>query len=192
MPEDIETIRSGVAKIKNDVAAVTKNTQQASESAKIANENLATSARHIQSLANKFRGQLNRQVQSSLNDILLEGKSFRSTLGKFGKNFIDNIKERSLNTNPFSRITPFAQGGIINRPTLFPLGGRSAALAGESGTEAILPLTRTANGNLGVQAQAGRQININIQTPNPSSFQQSQTQLAAQLRHALARGDRNR
>src|SRR5690606_10221448 len=46
-----------------------------------------------------------------------------------------------------------------DRPTLF--GTRSGmALAGEAGSEGILPLARTSDGNLGVHAVGGVQINI--------------------------------
>lgn len=45
-------------------------------------------------------------------------------------------------------VKPFANGDIIKGPTLF-------GLAGEAGTEAIMPLTRGADGKLGVQAVGG-------------------------------------
>jgi tape measure domain-containing protein len=44
-------------------------------------------------------------------------------------------------------ITPFAKGGIVNGPTMF-------GMAGEAGTEAILPLTRV-GGKLGVESTGG-------------------------------------
>ncbi len=49
------------------------------------------------------------------------------------------------------RIAPFAQGGIVNRPTLFPMAN-GAGLMGEAGPEAILPLRRGPDGRLGVAA----------------------------------------
>jgi hypothetical protein len=56
-------------------------------------------------------------------------------------------------------LTSFARGGaltnsIINRPTLFPMAD-GAGLMGESGPEAVLPLTRLANGELGVSMPGG-------------------------------------
>jgi hypothetical protein len=53
-------------------------------------------------------------------------------------------------------VIPFARGGVISRPMVFPM-----ALAGEAGPEAILPLKRTASGDLGVQAQAA-QMNVTV------------------------------
>ena len=37
------------------------------------------------------------------------------------------------------RITPFAGGGIVNSPVMFPLRG-GTGLMGEAGPEAIMPL----------------------------------------------------
>lgn len=45
---------------------------------------------------------------------------------------------------------------IISRPTVFPLArGGAIGLMGERGMEAVLPLTRTSSGNLGVEAKTG-------------------------------------
>lgn len=92
------------------------------------------------------------------------------------------------------RVTPFATGGIVSGPVSFPMrGGRG--LMGEAGPEAIMPLTRGADGRLGVSAQAGAApitINMNISTPDAQSFQRSQSQIAAQMSRALSRGQRHR
>lgn len=48
----------------------------------------------------------------------------------------------------------FAAGGLIDGPTLFPMRG-GIGLAGEAGTEAILPLKRGASGRLGVEVAGG-------------------------------------
>ena len=56
-------------------------------------------------------------------------------------------------------IVPFANGGVIDRPTFFPMANGGTGLAGEAGAEeGILPLKRLPNGNLGVMAAgAGNQ-----------------------------------
>ena len=51
-------------------------------------------------------------------------------------------------------IIPFAKGGIVNGPTLFPFAN-GTGLMGEAGPEAIMPLQRGANGKLGVLASGG-------------------------------------
>lgn len=92
------------------------------------------------------------------------------------------------------RVMPFARGGVVASPTMFPMrNGRG--LMGEAGPEAIMPLTRGADGRLGVQAQGGgRPVSIvmNVSTPDVQGFARSQSQIAAQMARALARGDRNR
>lgn len=64
-------------------------------------------------------------------------------------------------------IKPYAKGGIVNTPTTFPMRGGKTGLTGEAGPEAILPLTRGANGALGVQASGGgaASVVVNVMTP---------------------------
>ncbi len=91
------------------------------------------------------------------------------------------------------KVMPFARGGVVSAPTSFPMrGGRG--LMGEAGPEAIMPLARGPDGRLGVQAGGGRAVNVvmNITTPDVQGFQRSQSQVAAQVGRALARGQRNR
>jgi len=44
--------------------------------------------------------------------------------------------------------------GIVNRPTRFNFA-QGAGLMGEAGAEAIMPLTRTSDGDLGVKTEGG-------------------------------------
>ncbi|MRX50689.1 phage tail tape measure protein [Paracoccus sp. S-4012] len=92
------------------------------------------------------------------------------------------------------RVMPFARGGIVSQPTHFPMRG-GTGLMGEAGPEAIMPLRRGADGRLGVAAagSAGRAVNvtINVSTPDVAGFSRSQSQIAQQMRRALARGERN-
>jgi lambda family phage tail tape measure protein len=51
-------------------------------------------------------------------------------------------------------IQAFARGGIVDKPTLFPFA-KGTGLMGEAGPEAIIPLRRGRNGNLGVASGGG-------------------------------------
>jgi phage-related minor tail protein len=51
-------------------------------------------------------------------------------------------------------VVPFRQGGIIDRPIIFPMA-RGAGLAGEAGPEAVVPLRRNSRGELGVNTSGG-------------------------------------
>lgn len=90
------------------------------------------------------------------------------------------------------RMMAFAGGGIVSRPTLFPMAAGGVGLMGEAGPEAILPLKRGANGRLGVEAGAeggGRAIvvNMNINTPDVDGFRQSRDQISSEIQRALNR-----
>lgn len=100
------------------------------------------------------------------------------------------------NGAPFSegRVMPFAKGGVVSSPTTFPMRG-GTGLMGEAGPEAIMPLTRTPDGRLGVAAQGGGRavhVTMNISTPDVDGFRRSQSQIAAQMSRVLGQGTRNR
>ena len=90
---------------------------------------------------------------------------------------------------------PFANGGVVSSPTTFPMRG-GTGLMGEAGPEAIMPLTRGADGKLGVRSDGGGgspvTVVMNISTPDTAGFQRSQSQIAARMSQALSRGARNR
>lgn len=91
------------------------------------------------------------------------------------------------------QVMAFAKGGVVNGPTTFPMRG-GTGLMGEAGPEAIMPLTRTADGRLGVAAQGGNSVNVtmNITTPDVAGFRRSEAQIAARLARAIGQGARNR
>ena len=69
----------------------------------------------------------------------------------------------------------FADGGaftnsIVSKPTAFGMAGGQAGMMGEAGPEAIMPLTRTAGGALGVRALGGGQSSSNNQVVIQQSF----------------------
>ena len=64
-------------------------------------------------------------------------------------------------------VTAFGSGGVVSGATPFGFSGGRAGVAGEAGPEAILPLTRTSSGDLGVKAGGASPkvtVNVNNQT----------------------------
>lgn len=62
-------------------------------------------------------------------------------------------------TSRISANARFAKGGVLDSPTYVP-NGSGMALAGEAGKEAVVPLARDGNGNLGVGASP---VNIRVE-----------------------------
>ena len=126
-------------------------------------------------------------------------KPVQNAVGGF---FANGINALLSNAMPFAKggafaqgqVMPFAKGGVVAQPTTFGMR-HGSGLMGEAGPEAIMPLTRGADGRLGVQAAGGGRpvtLVMNISTPDVQGFQRSQSQIAAQAMRALARGQRNR
>ncbi len=83
------------------------------------------------------------------------GGSSNSTFG-VPNNVLDSVLAANAKGNVYAKnkIVPFAYGGIVNKPTLFPMAN-GAGLMGEAGPEAIMPLRRGRGGKLGVEASGG-------------------------------------
>lgn len=142
-----------------------------------------------------------KQVATSMVDMVYD-VAMRPIQGAVGGMIAEGMNGLLSGIMPFAkggaftqgRVMPFAKGGIVSAPTAFPMRG-GTGLMGEAGPEAIMPLTRGADGRLGVQAGgAGRPVTVvmNINTPDVQGFQRSQSQIAAQAARALSRGQRNR
>lgn len=94
------------------------------------------------------------------------------------------------------RVIPFAGGGVIDRPIVFPMA-RGAGLAGEAGPEAIMPLRRGPDGRLGVVAQnvpAQRSVTVHapvtVIAPEPAKFIRSRGQVSRAVDQAWHRAQR--
>jgi phage-related minor tail protein len=90
-------------------------------------------------------------------------------------------------------IAPFAEGGVVARPTFFGAGS-SIGLMGERGAEAIMPLARGPDGALGVKMQGESRpmsVTVNVAAQDVESFRRSEGQIQAALARAVARGRRS-
>jgi len=83
-----------------------------------------------------------------------------------------------------NKIVPFAYGGVVNKPTIFPMAN-GMGLMGEAGPEAIMPLRRGANGKLGVEASGGGTSNVTVNVDASGSSVEGNGDQAAQLGKAI-------
>lgn len=165
-----------------------------------------------------------KTFSSTISKAIISGKSFEDTVRSIGQRFADlalnqalkplenifgNILESAVgsagagigvpgfaNGGLFANqsLIPFARGGIVSSPTPFSFGQRLGVM-GEAGPEAILPLSRGADGKLGVAAasSSGNSMNVifNVNATDASSFKRSEGQITAMLARAVSRGQRN-
>lgn len=182
------------------------------------NSTMGDTGREVRALSNG----ISRGLRSAFEGLVFDGMKASDALREVGKSILGSAYSAAINpvgrhfgqiagagieaamgaVMPFAdgapfaqgRVMPFARGGIVSAPTTFPMRG-GTGLMGEAGPEAIMPLTRGADGKLGVQAQGGGRpvtVVMNVTTPDAGSFQRSQSQIAAQLGRALGRGQRVR
>ena len=86
-------------------------------------------------------------------------------LGKAGPNF--GLAKGGVITQ--NGIQAFARGGIVDKPMLFPFA-KGIGLMGEAGPEAIMPLRRGRDGNLGVAGGGGTtNVVVNVDAGNTSA-----------------------
>jgi len=103
---------------------------------------------------------------------------------------VDNILGLDLKFNAAGNvfgangIIPYAKGGIVNKPTIFPFAN-GVGLMGEAGAEAILPLKRGRSGNLGVES-SGTSTNIVVNVDASGSSVEGSNENANQFGEQLA------
>lgn len=178
---------------------------------------LSDTTRDLGNLERGFSGGLRR----AFDGLLLDGAKLSDTLSglatsmintaysaatkpitdHFGGMLADGLNSAVSGLMPFAdgapfsqgKVMPFAKGGVVGGPMTFPMQG-GTGLMGEAGPEAIMPLSRGADGRLGVRTQGGGAVtvNMNISTPDAQGFQRSQGQIATQMARALGRSQRNR
>lgn len=128
------------------------------------------------------------QFSASLNEALWAADaSFSSIAESFAKMITQILIQRAIvqpivggmmslfpsaNGNAFSggNLAPFANGGVVYRPTVFPMA-TGMGLMGEAGPEAVMPLKRLGNGKLGVMAQGGGTPDMTVNVINQTGQQ---------------------
>lgn len=146
-------------------------------------------------LSDALKNVASSMIQASLNSAIrpVTDGIAASISGGFGSLLGNLFGFKDGGAFSSGRVSAFAKGGVITGPTTFPMRG-GTGLMGEAGPEAIMPLSRGADGSLGVKSQGGLSkvtVNMNITTPDAASFTRSRSQIAAGLSRAMQRGQRN-
>ena len=121
---------------------------------------------------------LRKMVTEPLGNALSAGiSSFFSGGGSMSPSQIESyVASKKGNVFGGGNLIPFATGGIIGGPMMFPMAGGKTGLAGEAGKEAILPLTRTPSGDLGVRTTGASRTIVNVYAPEGSKVSQDSQQ----------------
>lgn len=120
--------------------------------------------------------QWNNQLTYAFKDAIMNSKNLGDALSNLANRVQDMLVNKALDSllggmfasMKFAKgaafqaggVTAFASGGVVNSATMFPMSGGKMGMLGEAGAEAIMPLTRTSNGDLGVKAVGGGSIVI--------------------------------
>ena len=94
------------------------------------------------------------------------GSAIGGALGSIGGKLFNADGNAFIN----GHLQPFANGGVVSSPTMFPMSGNRTGLMGERGAEAIMPLKRTPSGQLGVQAQTSP-ATVNVYNQSDSKIE---------------------
>lgn len=113
-------------------------------------------------------------------------------LTSFATNILTGMFTGSAMGNVFmgGNIKAFATGGVVSNPTIFPMR-TGMGLMGEAGPEAIMPLTRTSSGELGVRTEGrgGGDIHVHFHgVRDVNTFRENSSQITAQLARAVSGG----
>jgi len=185
-----EKYNDEMAKYNDLLAAGAINQETFDRAAKKAKDTLDKSAESTNKMKNAAKD-LGFTFRSAFEDAIIEGKKLSEVLSSLLKDieriiirkaiteplggaisdFFSPAKTTSAHGNVFSgnRLVPFLEGGLITHPTLFPMADGGMGLAGEAGTEAIMPLFRTGSGDLGVKSTGNGGVEINVYAPEGSN-----------------------
>ncbi|MCG3266401.1 phage tail tape measure protein [Yoonia sp. I 8.24] len=215
--DKIDQLDSNVTALEQSIGDAAQVTAAFDSQLRGVQGSLAETTRDLGNLERGFSGGLRR----AFDGLVLDGAKLSDVLGGLAQSMVNTAYSAAVNPvmnhfggmlsdginaavssmmpyadgAPFSqgRVMPFAKGGVVSSPVAFPMRG-GTGLMGEAGPEAIMPLSRGADGRLGVRTQGGSAVtvNMNITTPDAQSFQRSNGQVASQVARALGRSQRNR
>ncbi len=172
MPDLYQKIKEKLLKTKEPLDNFRNGLEKIFEEAMNLKDALATQAvQAVQTLGDTFadfvatgKADFADMTKSILQDLsrifakaaLFKGLSLIPGVGNFLElgGSASSVANAKGNVYAKNKIVPFAYGGIVNKPTIFPMA-KGAGIMGEAGPEAIMPLRRGSNGKLGVEASGG-------------------------------------
>jgi TP901 family phage tail tape measure protein len=186
-------------------------TEEIKQAANIVNEEKKVAAQTAATAeaakkASESQKQWNNQLTYAFKDAIMNSKNLGDALSNLANRVQDMLVNKALDSllgGMFARmkfakgaafaaggVTAFASGGVVNSPTMFPMRG-GVGLMGEAGPEAIMPLTRTSNGDLGVKAVGGGstviapQITINVSGGTKEQNDDAGRKVSAAVKQAI-------
>jgi hypothetical protein len=171
MRDKLQTFKDSLKSVKESMADVVVNGIKGMEDALV---NFVTTGKlNFRNLANSIIADMARIA-------------IQQTITKPFTNFITGLFGNA-NGNAFvdGQVQKYAYGGIVNKPTLFPMAN-GMGLMGEAGAEAILPLRRGSNGKLGVESSGGGSTIINVSVDASGSTVEGNTGQANEFGNVLA------
>jgi TP901 family phage tail tape measure protein len=180
---DVDAFRQSIVDLQQDRNLVT-TFQEAGAAISGAFVDAAFNARNLQDV---MKGLLQQLTQIALTRLVMQ-----PIMGQFGSMLGSAFQApaaAAANGAVLNRgdIVPFARGGVVGSPTLFPMSRGRTGVMGESGPEAIMPLQRDSSGRLGVRGGGGG-VTINVYTPDAESFRQSRPQMISQMQRVTRGG----
>jgi tape measure domain-containing protein len=122
----------------------------------------------VESLGNAFDKLADRLIDMALDELITG--LFKNLMGAIGGGGGAITGGLFANGAAFAggRVTPFANGGVVTKPTVFPMAN-GAGLMGEAGPEAVMPLRRLPSGRLGVESAGGAGGDSTVVNFNPTT-----------------------
>jgi len=216
--DSLEALEQGAEALENTLTSASAVTKEFSNNVEQMQDKMGKTSKDVERLS----GSISSGLRQAIKGLIFDGDKLSDALKSIAESMLDSAHSIALdpvkdglgeffakgvsdlfpsffqfkNGGSFTqgRVTPFASGGVVGGPTMFPMRG-GFGLMGEAGPEAIMPLTRGSDGRLGVRSEgSGRAVNVvmNISTPDVEGFRRSNSQIAAQMGRVLSRGQRNR